>query len=183
MASAIAQAKPDLVMHGAVAADGVAMIRSFQKVGFSPKFLFQTKSPSDPLTFPDGIGRGNTEGVFTTAAWHPKAKTPGNIEFVTAYKEQFKEDPTEDAASSYTATQVLQAAVTAVGRIDQAAIAQWLHANPVPTVSGTLAWDERGVPKATLLLVQWQKGQIEVIAPAEAATTSSVVRPKPGWVS
>lgn len=181
MASTIAQAAPDLVVHGAVTADGVGMIRSFQKVGFSPKFLFQTKSPSDPLTFPDGIGKGNTEGIFTTAAWHPKATTPGNAEFVEAYKAQFNEDPTEDAASSYTATQVLEAGVKAVGKIDQDAIAQWLHANSVPTVSGTLAWDERGVPKASMLLVQWQKGQIEVVAPAEAATTQNVVRPKPGW--
>ncbi|MGI5499339.1 amino acid ABC transporter substrate-binding protein [Lentzea sp. CA-135723] len=183
LAAAIGQAAPDLVVHGAVTADGVGMIRSFQKVGFSPKFLFQTKSPSDPLTFPDGIGTGNTEGIFTTAAWHPSAKTPGNAEFVAAYKAQFNEDPTEDAASSYTATQVLEAGVQAVGRIDQDAIAEWLHANSVPTVSGTLAWDERGVPKASMLLVQWQKEKIEVVAPAEAATTSSVVRPKPGWTS
>jgi branched-chain amino acid transport system substrate-binding protein len=183
MAGTIAQAKPDLLVHGAVTGDGVAMIRSLQKVGFSPKLLFQTKSPSDPLTFPDGVGKANTEGIFTTAAWHPKATTPGNVDFVAAYKAQFNEEPTEDAASSYTAAQVLQAAVQAVGKIDQAAIAEWLHANPVPTVSGTLAWDERGVPKSSLLLVQWQKGQIEVVAPAEAATSTSVVRPKPGWAA
>jgi branched-chain amino acid transport system substrate-binding protein len=181
MAAAIGQAKPDLVVHGAVTADGVGMIRSFQKVGFSPKVLFQTKSPSDPLTFPDGVGQGNTEGIFTAAAWHPKATTPGNAQFVAAYRAQFNEDPTEDAASSYTATQVLEAGVKAAGRIDQDAIAQWLHANSVPTVSGTLTWDERGVPKATLLLVQWQKGRLEVVAPAESATTETVVQPKPGW--
>ena len=181
MAAAIAQAKPDLVVHGAVTTDGVSLIRSFQKVGFSPAFLFQTKSPSDQLTFPDGVGAGNTEGIFTTAAWHPKAKTPGNAEFVSGYQDQFKEDPTEDAASSYTATEVLAAGVKAVGRIDQDAIAKWLHANSVPTVSGTLTWDERGVPKASLLLVQWQKGKLEVVAPAEAATSTTVIRPKPDW--
>lgn len=181
IASTIAQAKPDLLVHGALETDGVAMIRSLQKVGFSPKFLFQTKAPSSPLTFPSGIGEANTEGIFTTAAWHPDAKNPGNVDFVSAYRTQFGEDPTEDAASSYTAAQVLQAAVEAVGKIDQNAIADWLHANAVPTISGPLAWDERGVPKASMLLVQWQKGQLEVVAPADAVTSTQIVRPKPGW--
>jgi branched-chain amino acid transport system substrate-binding protein len=159
------------------------MIRSFQKVGFSPKVLFQTKAPSSALTFPKAVGVKNTEGIFTTAAWHPKAKTPGNAAYVKAYQAAFGEASDEDAASSYTATQVLQAAVRAVGRIDQAAIATWLHKNTVQTISGPLSWDSRGVPKGSLLLAQWQKGQLEVVSPASAATSTSIIPAKPAWAA
>jgi branched-chain amino acid transport system substrate-binding protein len=182
MASTIADAKPDLVIHGALDTDGIAMIRSFEKIGFSPKFLFQTKAPSSTTTFPTAVGAKNTEGIFTAAAWHPKSANPGNAAYVQAYQKKFGTASDEDAAASYTAGQVLQAAVQAVGKIDQAAIATWLHRNSVQTILGKLSWDSRGVPQGSLLLVQWQNGQLQVISPAAAATTKAVVRPKPAWV-
>ena len=60
------------------------------------------------------------------------------------YKEMYGgAEPPEDAADAYAAGQVLQAAVEAVGSIDdQEAMADWLRENavddhPRPTLSGT----------------------------------------------
>ena len=182
IASAVAQAKPDLVVQGAVAADGAQFVRSLEKVSFSPKMLFQTTAPADE-TYPSSVGTGNAEGVFTAEAWSPQAKYPGNAEFVAAYTKMFGAPPSEDAANSYTAGQVLAAAVKAVGRIDQAALATWLHKNTVDTVVGPLKWDSTGVPNGSLLLAQWQSGKLQIISPKEAATTDHAVNPKPAWTS
>jgi branched-chain amino acid transport system substrate-binding protein len=183
LANAIRQANPDLVIHGALEPDGIALVQSFQKVGFSPAMFFQTQAPTGVKTYPAGIGAANTQGIFTAGTWHPKADYRGNAEFVSAYKAQFGEEPSEDAANSFTAAQVLQAAVESVGRIDQGAIANWLHGNAVETIVGSLKWDERGVPNGSLLLMQWQNGALEVVAPATAATSTTVIRPKPAWAS
>ena len=76
---------------------------------------------------------------------------------------------------------MLQAAVTAVGSTDQAKLRDWLHANPVTTILGPLSWTATGEPIGKFLLGQWQSGKAQVVAPAEAATTQTVVNPKPDW--
>ncbi|MDT4973893.1 MAG: branched-chain amino acid transport system substrate-binding protein [Pseudonocardiales bacterium] len=182
IAAAVSHASPELVIHGAVATDGVQFVRSLEKVSFSPKMLFQTKSPSDE-TYPSAIGTKNAQAVFTSVAWSPQAKYPGNAEFVTAYTKMFGHAPSEDAANSYTAGQVLAAAVKAVGRIDQKALAEWLHSHTVDTIVGPLKWDSTGVPQGTMLLAQWQNGTLQIVAPKSAATTQEVLNLKPAWAS
>jgi branched-chain amino acid transport system substrate-binding protein len=181
IAAVAIQGAPELIVHGAIADDGVNFIRSLQKLQYSPKLFFQTGTPSGP-GFTDAIGTANTEGIFTAVGWSPDAAYAGNAEFVAAYTKKFGSAPSEDAANSYTAGQVLAAAVTAVGSIDdQKALADWLHANTVDTIVGPLKWDETGVPLGTLLLAQWQGGILQIVQPDSAATTKTVVNPKPGW--
>jgi branched-chain amino acid transport system substrate-binding protein len=180
IANSIRQANPDLVISGAVATDGAALVRSFQKVGFSPKMLYQENAPTDPA-YPKAIGVANTEGIFTPIAYSAEAEFPGNSEFVAGYKAKYKTSPSEDAANSYTAGQVLAAAVEAVGKLDQTAIAGWLHKNTVDTIVGPLSWDEAGRPQGELLLGQYQGGQLRVVAPAKAATVKQAVVTKPAW--
>jgi branched-chain amino acid transport system substrate-binding protein len=182
IASALAARKPDLVAQGAVFEDGVGLVRSLKQLGFSPKVLFQTSAPSNAGQYSDGVGAANTEGVFYTVSWNEKAKTPLNGDFVAAYGKAYGgETPAEDAADAFAAAQVLQAAVEAVGRIDQKALADWLHANSVDTIHGKLNWDETGAPQSQFLLAQWQGGKVEIVLPADRATTATVIHPKPGW--
>jgi branched-chain amino acid transport system substrate-binding protein len=182
IASSVARARPQLVIQGAVADDGAQFVRSLEKLNFSPAMLFQTNAPAD-AAYPSAIGRRNAEGVFTAEAWSPQAKYPGNATFVAAYTKKFGSPPTEDAANSYTAGQVLAAAVRAVGRIDQKALAAWLHTHTVSTIVGPLRWNAAGDPEGSLLLAQWQGGKLQIVAPKSAATTSHIVTVKPAWAS
>jgi branched-chain amino acid transport system substrate-binding protein len=182
IASAIAAKRPDLIAHGAVFEDGVGMVRALKQLNYSPKVFFQTSAPSNAGQYSSGIGVDNTEGVFYTVSWNEKAKTPLNQEFLAEYAKMFNNElPAEDAADAFAAAQVAQAAVVAVGKIDQKALADWLHKNKVQTILGELSWDETGAPLSDFLLAQWQGGKVEIVAPAGAATTTNVVNPKPGW--
>jgi branched-chain amino acid transport system substrate-binding protein len=181
IANAIGSASPDLVAQGAVFEDGVGLIRSMQKAGFNPRILFQTSAPSNSTQYSDAVGAPNTEGVFYTVSWSAEADYPLNAEFVQAYDERFGGEPPEDAADAFAAAQVLQAAVEAVGEIDQAAIADYLHENSVETILGELSWDETGAPQSEFILAQWQKGKPEVVLPEGVATSGSIVYPKPDW--
>lgn len=182
IASAIAAEKPDVIAQGSAGlADGVNLIRALIKVGYSPKQLFQASTPSFADQYSDAIGIGNTEGVFYAVSYHVDSPTPGNEEFLASYREKYDEDPPEDAADAYAAAQVLQAAVEAVGEIDQEAIKDWLHENTVDTILGPLSWDETGAPEQAFLLAQWQAGDEEIVLPEDAATSDTIVNPKPGW--
>ena len=181
VAAAIAEKKPDLVGQGAQFEDGIGAVRAFQQLGYTPKVFFQTNAPGNGKQYTDGIGVDNTEGVFYSTSWSENAKTPLNAEFTAEYRKRFGSAPAEDAADGFAAAQVLQAAVTAVGKIDQTALADWLRANSVPTILGTLRWAPTGEPQTTFMLAQWQAGKVEVVAPKEAATTDKVVFPKPPW--
>ncbi|EPD57775.1 amino acid ABC transporter substrate-binding protein [Streptomyces sp. HGB0020] len=181
IASSIARAKPDLIVHGAVSSDGAGLVKALQKQDFSPDLMFQTNSPSLTQSYPKAVGEKNTEGIFTTTAWSPKADYPGNAEFVKAYTAANGSAPTDDSANAYTAGQVLEAAVKAVGSLDQDKLADWLHKNTVQTIVGPLKWDKRGVPDGDMLLAQWQNGKFEFVAPEDQKTVDTVINPKPGW--
>jgi branched-chain amino acid transport system substrate-binding protein len=181
IANTIGQDNADLVAQGAVFEDGVGLIRSMQKADYNPRILFQTSAPSNSTQYSEAIGEANTEGVFYTVSWSPEADYPLNQEFVDAYDEEFGGEPPEDAADAFAAAQVLQAAVEEVGEIDQDAIADYLHENPVETILGELTWDETGAPQSAFILAQWQSGAPEVVLPEEVATTDEIIFPKPDW--
>ena len=180
IANAIKSRGADLVVNGATFEDGVSLIRALLKVNFEPEWLYQTTAPSLGEQYSKGIGEENTEGVFYAVSHSQESDTPGNEEFVAKYQEMFGSDQVpEDAADAYAAAQVMQAAVEAVGSIDdQLALADWLRENEVETILGPLSWNDDGSPTGEFLVGQWQNGTPEIVLPEEAATAEEIV---PGW--
>jgi branched-chain amino acid transport system substrate-binding protein len=178
IANAVKSANPELLVHGATFADGVGFIRALDKVGFDPKYFFQTSAPSFADQFSKGIGEKNTEGIFYAVSWTPEAKTPGNKEFLDAYHEMFgNQIPAEDAADAFATAQVMQAAIKAVGKIDdQLKLADWLRSHTVDTILGPLKWNETGAPQGQFLIGQWQSGQSEIVLPKAAATSEQIAQ-------
>ncbi len=180
IASSIKSKNADLVVNGATFEDGVGLIRSLLKVGYTPKWLYQTTAPSLGDQYAKAIGKDNTEGVFYAVSHSAEAQTPGNEEFVAKYKEMFggTEVP-EDAADAYATAEVMAAAVNGVGSIDdQLKLADWIRSNSVDTILGPLSWNEDGSPKGEFLVGQWQNGKPEIVLPDEAATSDQIVA---GW--
>jgi branched-chain amino acid transport system substrate-binding protein len=178
IANAVKGANPELVVHGATFADGVGFIRALDKVGFDPRYLFQTSAPSFADQFSKGVGEKNTEGIFYAVSWTPEANTPGNKEFLDAYHKMFgNQVPAEDAADAYATAQVMQAAIKAVGKIDdQLKLADWLRSHTVDTILGPLKWNETGAPQGQFLIGQWQSGQSEIVLPDAAKTSDQIVQ-------
>jgi branched-chain amino acid transport system substrate-binding protein len=182
IANTLKNKKPDLIAQGAVFEDGVGLVRSLKQLGYTPKALFQTSAPSNAGQYSDGVGEANTEGVFYTVSWNEQAKTPLNPEFVAAYGKAYKAAlPAEDAADAFAAAQVLQKAAEATKGFDQDKIKDWLHANEVETILGPLSWNDKGEPQGDFILAQWQSGKVQVVGPADAATSDTIIYPKPPW--
>jgi branched-chain amino acid transport system substrate-binding protein len=182
IANAVKAAKPDVLLHGATFADGVNFVRALDKVGFSPKYFFQTSAPSFADQYSKGVGVENTEGTFYAVSWDAKAETPGNAEFVKQFNAMFGAgEPAEDAADAFAAAQVMQAAVKAVGSIDdQTKLADWIRSNTVNTILGPLKWDDTGAPQGQFLIGQWQNGRSQIVLPKAAATSQTIVQRNAG---
>jgi branched-chain amino acid transport system substrate-binding protein len=177
--NAMVAAKPDLVAQGAVFDDGIAVVRGFLKSGFKPTWLYQATAPGQGKQYSDGVGIENTEGIFYHVSYAEPAQTPGNAEFVKRYHEMFGPDPVaEDVADAFAAGEVLAAAVEAVGSLDQDKLADYLHNNTVQTILGPLSWNAKGEPTGEMMIGQWQSGVVQVVLPASAATTPSIIQ---GW--
>jgi branched-chain amino acid transport system substrate-binding protein len=176
IASSVKSSGADIVVNGATFEDGVSFDRSLLKIGYTPKWLYQTSTPSFGDQFAKAVGRENTEGIAYAVSHSVKATTPGNKEFVAKYKQMYggTEVP-EDAADAYAAAEVLAAAAKGVGSIDdQLKLADWVRSNTVPTILGDLSWNADGSPKGEFLVGQWQKGVPEIVLPEEAATTKGI---------
>jgi branched-chain amino acid transport system substrate-binding protein len=168
----------EIVVQGAQFEDGVNMIRSMNRAGYKPSIVYQSSSPTYGQQYLEGVGEQNAEGVFFSSSYSSLAKTNQNAEFVKKFEDKFGGLPPEDAADGFAAGQVLAAAVTAVGSIDdQAKLADWLRNNTVQTILGPLSWNADGSPKGEFLVGQWQGGVSQVVLPTDVATTDKIV----GW--
>ena len=182
LADSVKSENPDVVAQGAIFEDGVGFVRSLIRADFSPSQFFQTTAPSLGDQYAEGVGQGNTEGVWFATSWAEELETPENREFVAAHEQEFGEPPAEDAADAFASAQVLQTAVEEVDSVeDQQALADWLHENEVETILGPLSWDEAGRPQSQFLLAQWQGPTFQVALPEDLATTDEIVNPKPDW--
>ena len=116
--------------------DGVGLVRSLKQLNYSPKMLFQTSAPSNAGQYSSAIGEANTEGVFYTVSWNQDATTPRNAEFVAAYQARTRA-PTRPRTPPTPSPRrrCCRRRSTKVGSIDQAKLADWLHANEVQTSS------------------------------------------------
>jgi branched-chain amino acid transport system substrate-binding protein len=175
--NAMRDAGAEIVVQGAQFEDGVNMIRSMNRANYQPSILYQSSSPTYGQQYLDAVGADNAEGVFFSSSYSPLSDTTQNAEFVKRFEEKFGQSPPEDAADGFAAGQVLAAAVAGVGSIDdQTALADWLHANSVDTLLGTLSWNSDGSPKGDFLVGQWQAGVSQVVLPTDVATSDKIMR-------
>ena len=181
----IQSAKPDAVIGGTQSNDAYSQIKAMIQLKFNPKFLFYTNGPNNPAEFPSKIGAANVKGIFSTGAWFPQQKSPGNKTFVKAYMKKFhvtaaQIDPT--SAEAYSCGQILQAVVTKLHSTSNSKIIAALHKGSWPTVQGRLRWNSIGEPQGSDLLLEWVGTKLYPVYPAKVALHKPVT-PKPPWSS
>lgn len=80
---------------------------------------------------------------------------------------------------TYAAGQLISAAVTATGSLDQTKVAQWLHANPVDTIVGKISFNELGDwTQPRVLMCQFQGVQGNDLEQFRKPGKQVVVAPK-----
>lgn len=145
IAARVKDAKPDMVWIGDIGTEGIQLLEAMRKIDYSPRIhthIYPT--PGLMAQSPEADG---AIAISLFQEHPPFTANFGAADFVRIYHEKAQAAglpyPLVDvqAATSYSAWQVLEAAVKATKSFDDATLAKWLKTNKVDTVSGKLRWD------------------------------------------
>lgn len=150
-----------------------------QELGLNPKFLFELIGPA-VLAFGPKFGPA-TEGITMMGEWSPHVKWPGSREYLEGYKAKFNKKP--DALNSidgYISAQVLEQAVEKTGSLNWETLRDYIASNKFITIVGPVGFEGSENVLTSSKILQWQKGEIEIVWPLKDAT-AKVLYPKPPW--
>jgi len=103
--------------------------------------------------------------------------------FVSQYLKRYGGTPFKidnNSAEAWAVGQLLQTVAAKTGSIDNQKIISTLHKGVWPTIEGNLSWDAYGAPSGNDLLVEWVKGRLLPVFPAQFALAKPT-SPKPPW--
>ena len=174
IASRVKDAKPDFVWVGAIGLDGNLLLDAMKKIDYTPpQHFYLYPSPSPLITAPEAKG---ALSVTIFEEHPPFTSRPRAAEFIKTYHERaaaakFPDTSVEvQAAASYTAWQILEAAITATKSLDDKVLADWLKKNRVNTIEGSLRFDGPNNYGDDLMHVkQIQNGKWVVVWPQDMA--------------
>jgi len=174
IASRIKDANPDFVFVGAIGLEGNLLLDAMKKIDYTPPIHYHMYPAPVPLAkAPEGK---NALAASIFEQHPPFTNNPRAAEFVKifnarAIKAGLADNAVEtQAAASFSAWQVLEAAVNATKSLNDKAMAQWLKKNRVDTITGRLRFDGPNNYGDDLVRVkQVQNGRWVMVWPKEWA--------------
>ena len=180
IASRVKDAKPDFVWVGAIGLEGNQLLDAMKNIDYKPPLHFYMYPSPGPLAKSAEGKNALAASIFEEHA--PFTDSPVAAEFVKLFHDRAAKAGLPDtsvetqAAASFSAWQVLEAAVTATKSLDDKAISAWLKANRVKTIQGELRFDKLNNFGDDLMKVkQVQNGRWVTVWPKEWAAPGAKV--------
>jgi len=181
IAARVKDAKPDFVWVGAIGLEGNQLLDAMKKIDYSPPLHFHMYPAPGPM-----IAAAEAKGALAATIFEehkPFLDNPGAAEFVKLFNERAAKagltytGVETQAAASYTAWQVLTAAVNATKSLDDKVLADWLKKNRVDTIQGKLRFDGPSNYGDDLMRVkQVQNGKWVVVWPKSVAAPGATLQ-------
>ncbi len=168
-----------------------AFVKVFIARHYEPKIFIAAAGPDQGNAFLGAIGTGNAYGIMVPNGWYGGFQNALSHVMVQDYIARYGGTASAvnaDVAESYSAAEVLQAAVVATHGTVQSQLIHWLHKNPIPTLLGTVKFNNVGENTDALqsaTIFQWQQGLggvpkfVQVIKSAQVSPT--ILSTKPNW--
>jgi branched-chain amino acid transport system substrate-binding protein len=184
--TAARNAQADVLIGGGHFADGQLIMTQLAEVGWTPKLISLLVAVTEPK-FQEifGTRANNVTGPSQWEAavgYSPDLANekgvpwygPNQTEFVQLYRSRTGgASPSYHAAEAAAAILVLAEGIRTADSLETAAVRQALGEMTLMTFFGDYDIDETGLQIAhQMVLIQWQDGQLKVVAPAEVAEAS-----------
>ena len=174
------QTNADILIITAAFPEAVMAARTSKAFGYNPKIFVAGIAALIP-EWTKELGKDG-EGAIAMTHWHYKLKFPGNDKIAKAAKERFNEnEPPIYFGLPYAWMQTVEQAVEGAKTLDQTKLRDWLRKNGAKTIAGNFTFDEKGLPKPIIYVMQVIDGKVEIIWPLEQRTHEPLY-PKPEWV-
>lgn len=171
--------KPDALIALSYPADAFLLTGQLQGVQFNPPFIFKLVGPAI-AAYGQAFGPA-TEGITTMGHWSPKAPWPGAREFEERYVKKWQARPDYlDSIEAYTGCQILEEAIEMAGSLNREKIRDVIAGREFTTISGSIRFTGTENMVTPAMILQYQKGDLEIVWPPETATARPLY-PKPEW--
>jgi branched-chain amino acid transport system substrate-binding protein len=148
-----------------------------REIGFSPKVFYAAVGTAFPV-YKQRMGDA-IEGVAGLGTWNPRTN-PAAKSYFDAHVAKFQKEPDRWAsAHAWAGLQILQQSVEKVG-LDRKALRDHIASTEFDTIIGKIRFKDGENVATPGIVSQWQKGEFEVIWPADRATAPALF-PKPAW--
>ncbi|MDE2572672.1 MAG: ABC transporter substrate-binding protein [bacterium] len=152
----IKEAKPDVVVYGALYAEGAKLLTQAREVGLQTHEIGGNGFNSPQII---ALAGKAADGVIVGAAWFEGAETAGNAAFVKNYMAKYGKAPDQFAAQAYAGVQIAAAAVKKAHPGDAAGMCQALkNVGTVQTVIGSFKFAPSRDADAHGFIVQIKNG-------------------------
>lgn len=174
VASRLKAANPDVIWVGSIGLEGSLLIDACKRIDyFPPLHVHLYPAPQPMAKSPD------TQGALAAALFEahaPFTDSPSVREFVAKFAERAEQAKLPDnmvetqAAASYVAWQMFEAAIRATKSIDDLTLAEWFKKNTMDSIVGKLRFDgPNNYGDDHLRLKQVQNGKWVIVWPREYA--------------
>ena len=171
--------EPQALIALSYPADSFLITGQAQGVLLNPQFLFELVGPSISA-FGQAFGKAS-EGIATMGHWSPKGPWPGAKEFETRYVKKWKTRPDYlDSVLSYVECQIIEQAIEKAGTLEREKIRDTIAQGEFKTINGPIRFTGTENLVTPSMILQYQKGDLEIIWPPESATAKPMY-PKPEW--
>jgi branched-chain amino acid transport system substrate-binding protein len=155
--------------------EAVHIVQALKRVDWRPDAVYASVGPA-LQGFYDRCGP-DSEGVFATSLWEPRANYPGAKQFNRRYIDAYQEAPGYHAGLAYAAGQVLEKAVAEVGSFDRGKVREALFNLDIMTIIGRYGIDRNGKQvRQHAFIIQWQNGKKELVWPDQIKTAEPVFK-------
>jgi branched-chain amino acid transport system substrate-binding protein len=190
-ADIVAGKNPDIVVLGSADVPTVAAFMSeFAQLHYTPKLFLAASGPDQGAAFTKAVGAGNAAGMMVPNGWYPGYSNAASQQMVSEYVAQYGGSASgvnADVAEAYSVGQVMEAAIKAVGAVDNAKIISYLHSGvTLQTVQGPVKFDSLGEnSSAAAFIFQWQSNgsKFVQVLPSSASGSVPILATKPAWAS
>ena len=180
IAARVKEANPDLLWVGAIGLEGNQLLEALKKIDYAPNWHFYMYPAPGPMANAPEARNALSGTIFEQ---HPPfTSNPAAGEFVKIYNARATKAGLPytlvevQAAASYSAWQVLDAAVTATKSLDDKVLAKWLRTHQVDTIQGRLRFDGPNNYGDDLMRVkQVQNGRWVTVWPKELAAPGAAL--------
>lgn len=181
IAARVKDAKPDLVFVGDIGLEGNMLLEAMKKLDYEPPLHFHLYPAPGPMATSPETKNALSVTIFEEHA--PFTNDPVAAKFVKTYNERAKAagfpytKVEVQAAASFTAWQLLEASAVATKSLDDKKMADWLKANQVKTIQGTLRFDKGNNFGDDLMRIkQVQNGNWVTVWPKEWAAPGATLK-------
>lgn len=183
IAARIKDAKPDFVWVGNIGLEGNMLLEAMKKIDYEPPMhLHLYPAPGPMTTAPEGK---NAMSLTIFEEHPPFTNNPVAANFVKTFNERAKAaglpytSVETQAAASFSAWQILEASINGTKSFDDRKMADWLKANTVASIQGTLRFDKGNNFGDDLMKVkQVQNGKWVTVWPKAAAAPGVSIQTK-----